>query len=244
MSKKILIVDANAAAAESLRSRLQILAEVQVSADSVSLDAALEQAWDLVVCDHALGALEASDLWQKLQPQRRPVYLYSDKSEVVEGGAWRAAGLSQAFSRLQRADLLLSAEAALQAAPAAPGLSPAFLLVEDSPTVRQFVKVVLKDAFAGCEMIEAEDGRAALAAMKSRRISLIITDLQMPGMDGLSFVQLLRNNAVLKKKPVIVLSGAVTDDARESLTQLEKVQVLAKPAAPDVLIGAVKALLS
>jgi CheY-like chemotaxis protein len=103
---------------------------------------------------------------------------------------------------------------------------------------------VLNQAFPGAEMIEADDGRAALAAMKSSRISLIVTDLQMPGMDGLSFVQLLRNNAVLKKKPVIVLSGAVTDDARESLGQLEKVQILAKPATPDALVGAVKSLLS
>ena len=83
-----------------------------------------------------------------------------------------------------------------------------------------------------------------MAAMKSARVSLIVTDLQMPGMDGMSFVQLLRNNAVLKRKPVLVLSGAVTDEAREGLKALDRVQVLAKPASPEALLAAIKQLLS
>jgi two-component system chemotaxis response regulator CheY len=245
MGKRLLIVDANTVAAENLRSRLAGVAEVQVASDVAALDLAMGAAWDCIVCDASLGALEGNSLWTRLRARERPVYLYTDKSELVEGGAWKGAGLAGAYARTQRADLMMAVEQSLQgAAPAGAGMAPAFLLVEDSATVRQFVKAVLNQAYPGSEMIEADDGRAALAAMKSSRISLIVTDLQMPGMDGLSFVQLLRNNAVLKKKPVIVLSGAVTDDARESLGHLEKVQILAKPATPDMLVGAVKSLLS
>ena len=120
-----------------------------------------------------------------------------------------------------------------------------FLLVEDSATVRQFVKTVLMDSFPGSELIEAADGRTALAAMKNNRVNLIVTDLQMPGMDGLSFVQLLRNNAVLKRKPVLVLSGAVTEEAMEpALASPGKaIQCLSKPVRPEALVSAVKNLL-
>ena len=79
--------------------------------------------------------------------------------------------------------------------------------------------------------------------MKHSHISLIVTDLQMPGMDGMSFIQLLRNNAILKKKPVIVLSGAVNDEIRASLGALAKVQVLTKPASPQQLSDAAHLLL-
>lgn len=244
MSKRILVVDANAVAADNLNARLAGLAEVQIAADPSALDLALGLNWDLLICDASLGPMEGAVLWTRAKVRSQPSFLYTDRGEVVEGGSWRAAGFLGAFTRTQRADLVLAVEGALQGQAPAGGLAPAFLLVEDSATVRQFVKAVLNQAFPGAEMIEADDGRAALAAMKSSRISLIVTDLQMPGMDGLSFVQLLRNNAVLKKKPVIVLSGAVTEDARGSLSQLEKVQILAKPASPDQLVGAVKSLLS
>jgi two-component system chemotaxis response regulator CheY len=241
MSKRILVVDANVALATNLKARLGAFGEVQLVHDVAGLDAALPSAWDLIVTEVALPGLEGAALMTRLQPKRQPVYLYSDQTELVEGDAWKGWGLAEAYTRLQRADLVLSAEKRLDQSQT--GLAPAFLLVEDSPTVRQFVKAVLNQSFPGADIHEAEDGRTALAAMKSSRISLIITDLQMPGMDGLSFVQLLRSNAILKKKPVVVLSGAVTDDARESLGQLERVQVLAKPATPDQLVGAVKTLL-
>lgn len=243
MSKKVLIVDANSVAAENLKARLSAVATVQVAGDAAQLDLALSGSWDAIISDSGLGGADGAAFWAKLQPKRQSVFLYTDKNELVEGSSWKNAGLTGAFSRLQRADLVLAIENALQG-PAASGSAPAFLLVEDSATVRQFVKAVLRQGFPGSEVVEAEDGRAALAAMKSSRVSLIITDLQMPGMDGLSFVQLLRNNAVLKKKPVLVLSGAVTDEARENLSHLDKVQVLAKPAAPDALVDAVKKLLA
>jgi two-component system chemotaxis response regulator CheY len=243
MPKRVLIVDGSILTAENLRLRLSPLADVQVVSEAAAVDSHADQPWDLVVCDAALGGWEGSTLWARLRPKDRPVFLYTDRSELVEGGTWAALGLSRAFTRLQRADLVLAAETLL--APAAvSGAAPAFLVVEDSATVRHYVKQVLNQGYQNCEVLEAEDGKAALAAMKTARISLIVTDLQMPGMDGLSFVQLLRNNAVLKRKPVLVLSGAVSDEARENLRALDRVQVLAKPASPEALLGAVRQLLS
>ncbi len=243
MAKRVLIVDGSSLAAENLKSRLSPLADVTVVSEAGQVEGHANQAWDLVVCDAALGGWEGANLWARLQPKTRPVYLYTDRSDLVDGGTWNSVGVARAFTRLQRADLVLAAETLLMPAAAA-GAAPAFLLVEDSATVRQFVKQVLRQAFEGCEVLEAEDGKAALAAMKTARISLIVTDLQMPGMDGRSFLKVMRNNAVLKRKPVLVLSGAVTDEARENLRALDKVQILAKPASPEALLGAVKILLA
>jgi two-component system chemotaxis response regulator CheY len=243
MPKRVLIVDGSPLTAENLRLRLIPLAEVTVVSEAAAVDRHADQAWDLVVCDAALGPWEGSTLWARLRPKDRPVFLYSDRNDVVDGNSWSALGLSRAFTRTQRADLVLAAETLL-APTAAAGSNHSFLLVEDSATVRHYVRQVLSQGFERCEILEAEDGKAALAAMKSARVSLIVTDLQMPGMDGMSFVQLLRNNAVLKRKPVLVLSGAVTEEARESLKSLDKVQVLAKPASPEALLSAVRQLLS
>lgn len=243
MSFQILIVDANPLSAENLKGRLAHLGQATVLAEAKALDGALARRWDLVVTDWALAELSGPALMNKLGALEKPLYLYTDQTEVVEQGSWRDLGVVQAYTRLQRADLILAVEEALRPVPAA-GANPAFLLVEDSATARQFVKSVLQSAYPGCELFEAEDGRAALAAMRNSRISLIITDLQMPGMDGMSFVQLLRNNGVLKRKPVLVLSGAVTDEIRASLDAFERLRILAKPAQAADLLAAVRLLLA
>ena len=244
MSKRVLIVDASTLAADNLKARLSPMADVTIISDPAQVESHAGQSWDLVVSDASLGGWEGPNLWARLQPKLRPVYLYTERADLVDGGAWGSVGVARAFTRLQRADLVMAAETLLAPAAAPLGSAPAFLLVEDSATVRQYVKQVLRQGYEACEILEAEDGKAALAAMKTARVSLIVTDLQMPGMDGMSFVQLLRNNAVLKRKPVLVLSGAVTDEARESLSTLDKVHILAKPASPDALMGAIKQLLA
>jgi two-component system chemotaxis response regulator CheY len=250
MTQRILLINNYRLASDSLKRRLDHLGDVVVVDDAASLEKALgeDQDWDLVISEWSFGSDEGAALLSRLKPRERPVFLYTERSDVVDVGTWSIQGVQKAFTSTQRADLVLAVEDVLKKAGGSDSGSaltnPTFLLVEDSSTVRQFVKVILKSAFPESSMIEAEDGRTALAAMRSSRISLVITDLQMPGMDGLSFVQLLRNNAVLKKKPVIVLSGAVTDEARSNLASLDKVVVLGKPAQADALVNAVRSLLS
>jgi two-component system chemotaxis response regulator CheY len=244
MPSRILIIDSNPLTAENLRLRLAAFGQVELVAREGEWPAKADQTWDVVVADWSLGNLEGPALFSKLAAPGRTLFLYTESAEVVDGGAWRALGVRAAFSHLRRADLVLAVEQALSSVTASRSGGPlSFLLVEDSATVRQFVKTVLNDSFPGSELIEAADGRTALAAMKNNRVNLIVTDLQMPGMDGLSFVQLLRNNAVLKKKPVLVLSGAVTEEAKASLASLEKLSILEKPVKPETLISAVKGLL-
>src|SRR5262245_46520836 len=88
--------------------------------------------------------------------------------------------------------------------------APSILVCEDSPVVRLYVRRTLENEFPGAQIHEAQDGKSGLAIMKVHKIDLIVTDLQMEGMDGDSFLHLIKRNGVLAKKPVLVLSGLIT----------------------------------
>jgi CheY-like chemotaxis protein len=117
------------------------------------------------------------------------------------------------------------------------------LLVEDSPVVRLYVRRVLENGFAAAQVIEAADGKTAVAAMKTQRVDVIITDLAMEGMDGGSFLQMLKRNAVLAKKPVLVLSGLIPQELRDEFADRADVAFLSKPANALELVESVRKLL-
>src|SRR5262245_33679311 len=108
----------------------------------------------------------------------------------------------------------------------AQGTAMTLLVVEDSPTVRLYVKKVLESSFAQAQLLEAADGKTALNAMKSQKVDLIITDLAMEGMDGGSFLHMLKRNAVLAKKPVLVLSGLIPQELRDEFSSNAEVAFL------------------
>lgn len=122
-------------------------------------------------------------------------------------------------------------------------LAPSILICEDSPVVRIYVRRTLERAFPGAILHEASDGKQGLSVMKANKVDLIVTDLQMEGMDGDSFLHLLKRNGVLAKKPVLVLSGMITQALREEYALRHDVAFLAKPASAEKLIEATQQLL-
>lgn len=122
--------------------------------------------------------------------------------------------------------------------------APSILICEDSPVVRIYVKRTLESHFPGAQIHEAADGKSGLAVMKTSKVDLIVTDLQMEGMDGDSFLQLLKRNAVLAKKPVLVLSGMITQELRAQYADRSDVVFLAKPVAAEKLVEVSAALLA
>ena len=122
-------------------------------------------------------------------------------------------------------------------------LAPSILICEDSAVVRIYVKRTLLGAYPEAKIHEAADGKAGLDVMKANKVDLIITDLQMDGMDGDSFLRLIKRNAVLGKKPVLVLSGMITEEIRLEYAGRPEVLFLAKPATSDQLSKAVGELL-
>lgn len=246
MAQRLLLLESSRLHSSSLKSRLESLgAEVQVVANKDELSAQVGSEFSLAISDASLPGCLENEHFELLKRAGRPVWLWSDDSDLLSNASRQIfLGIQKSFRKLNRADLIHECEQALKKDAAALESPKSFLVVEDSPTVRAYVRRILSDRFPSSEITEAEDGKSALAAMKSSKIDLILTDLQMPGMDGASFVHMLRNNSVLSKKPIIILSGMITAKVREEMASLPRLCFLPKPASPEALEQAVRGLLS
>jgi len=80
------------------------------------------------------------------------------------------------------------------------------LVVDDLEAMRMSVSSILKHLGFAC-ITEAPDGHTALAMLRSDRVDLVITDLDMPGMDGIELLQAVRSDADLKHVPVLFMTG-------------------------------------
>jgi len=79
--------------------------------------------------------------------------------------------------------------------------------------------------------------------MAQKKVDFIITDLQMPGMDGQTFLRKVRSNNILKQKPVLVLSSSDTSALREEFQDDGCLEFLPKPASPEAIVAAIWRLL-
>jgi two-component system chemotaxis response regulator CheY len=84
-------------------------------------------------------------------------------------------------------------------------MSNVILVVDDSDTVRKFVSLSL--TMQGFKVVAARDGMDALEKLPAERVDLVITDLNMPNMDGYEFIKTLRESDQYKDLPVIILSS-------------------------------------
>jgi two-component system chemotaxis response regulator CheY len=78
------------------------------------------------------------------------------------------------------------------------------LIVDDSPTMRQMVAFTLREA--GFEVVEAENGQDALNKITAQKVNIVITDLNMPVMDGFTFIKNVRAMPALKYVPILMLT--------------------------------------
>ncbi len=108
------------------------------------------------------------------------------------------------------------------------------LAVDDSPTMRRIIINTLKRA-GFSDVLEASDGRDALAKMKVEKVNFVITDWNMPEMDGLAFVTALRSMGEYKSLPILmVTTRSVKDDIMEALKAGVN-NYIVKPFTPDTL---------
>jgi two-component system chemotaxis response regulator CheY len=108
------------------------------------------------------------------------------------------------------------------------------LAVDDSPTMRRIIVNTLKRA--GYENVtEASDGKDALAKMKVEQFNFVITDWNMPEMDGLSFVSQVRSSDEFKDMPILmVTTRSVKDDIIEAMKAGVN-NYIVKPFTPETL---------
>ncbi|HUJ13238.1 MAG TPA: response regulator [Thermoanaerobaculia bacterium] len=118
-----------------------------------------------------------------------------------------------------------------------------FLVVEDSPTMRQMISFSLR-RFQNAEIIEAVDGLDALRKLSGPlKIDLILTDINMPVMDGLKLVSMVRQNASLRDIPIIIITTEGAEEDRERGLALGANAYIAKPIQSSHLIRTISELL-
>ncbi|QWV94186.1 response regulator [Geomonas oryzisoli] len=116
------------------------------------------------------------------------------------------------------------------------------LIVEDSPTMRQLIAFALK-RIRGVRIVEANDGVDGLKKLSSERFDLILTDINMPIMDGLKLVSLVRNDANYKAIPIVVITTEGAQEDRERALALGANDYITKPIQPTKILDVAKALL-
>ena len=117
------------------------------------------------------------------------------------------------------------------------------LVVEDSPTMRQLIVFALK-RIRGFQIVEANDGVDGLKKLSAEKFDLILTDINMPIMDGLKLVSMVRNDQNYKETPIIVITteGAIED--RERALALGANEYITKPIQTMKILETVKKLMS
>ncbi|MBV8465817.1 MAG: response regulator [Burkholderiales bacterium] len=115
------------------------------------------------------------------------------------------------------------------------------LLVDDSASLRQVVHVAL--AQAGYEVIEAADGVEGLARLDGRRIHLIISDVNMPKMDGISFVRAVKQNRDYRFTPIVMLTTEAQEDRRLEGQMAGAKAWVVKPFRAEQMLKAVAKLI-
>ena len=119
-------------------------------------------------------------------------------------------------------------------------MSKVILTVDDSASVRQMVRFALSDA--GYTVIEAVDGRDALAKL-TRPVHLVITDLNMPNMDGLALIRAMRANAAYKGVPILMLTTESQDSKKHEGRAAGATGWIVKPFATSQLLAVIRKVL-
>ena len=120
---------------------------------------------------------------------------------------------------------------------------PSILVVEDSPTMRQLITFAMK-RIANAKVIEATDGVDALKKLSSERVDLILADINMPVMDGLKLVSLVKNNQSYKDIPVIIITTEGAKEDKEKAMAIGANAYLPKPIQTQELIKLVNTFLN
>ena len=115
------------------------------------------------------------------------------------------------------------------------------LVVEDNPEAREMVSFVL--SAEGFSVLTAEDGQVALELVRSERPDLIITDIQMPNLDGIEMIKRLREQFKTTIMPIVVMSAFCSGATQDAIAAGANSSA-PKPMQIDYLLNLVKQLLS
>jgi two-component system chemotaxis response regulator CheY len=116
------------------------------------------------------------------------------------------------------------------------------LVVEDSPTMRQLLMFALK-RIKDVEIVEAMDGMDGLRKVTSDQFDLAFVDINMPVMDGLKLISLIRGEESLASMPICVITTEGAQEDRERAIALGANEYLTKPIQANKVLGVAKSML-
>jgi two-component system chemotaxis response regulator CheY len=119
---------------------------------------------------------------------------------------------------------------------------PTALVVEDSPTMRQLIVFALSRV-KGLTCVEADDGVDALKKLAAQRFDIVITDINMPVMDGLKLVKRIRTDEIHRDVPIMIITTEGAEEDRQRALALGATCYIAKPIQAPQVISKVKELL-
>jgi two-component system chemotaxis response regulator CheY len=119
-------------------------------------------------------------------------------------------------------------------------MAKTIMIVDDSASMRRVVGIALKGA--GYDVLEGIDGKDALAKLKGQKVHLIISDVNMPVMDGISFLKSVKQMPAYKFTPVIMLTTESEESKKREGQAAGARAWVVKPFQPERLIDAVQRL--
>ena len=119
-------------------------------------------------------------------------------------------------------------------------MAKTIMIVDDSASLRQVVCIALRNA--GYEVIEGCDGKDALAKLKGQKVHLVISDVNMPNMDGITFVKNLKQMPDYKFTPVIMLTTESQEEKKLAGQAAGAKAWVVKPFQPAQMLAAVAKL--
>lgn len=115
------------------------------------------------------------------------------------------------------------------------------MTVDDSASMRQMISFTLRDA--GYDVVEADDGRDALAKLNASPVHMLISDVNMPNMNGFELVGQVRTNPAYRFIPIIMLTTESHDLKKQTGKSAGATGWIVKPFKPEQLLAVVKKVL-
>jgi len=115
------------------------------------------------------------------------------------------------------------------------------LIVDDSATMRKIImRTIRQSGYSVDNVLEAGNGKEALEVIKDNKVDLVLTDINMPEMDGISFIEVLRALPETKNLPVLIISTEGAEDVVEKAKTLGVKGFVRKPFTPEKIGQALK----
>lgn len=120
-------------------------------------------------------------------------------------------------------------------------MSKTILAVDDSPSMRQMIKLTLRSA--GYDVIEAGDGEQGLSQARGNAVHMVLTDLNMPVMDGMVFIRELRKQPAFAGIPIVFVTTESDAEKKSQAKAAGATAWITKPFQPEQLVAVARKVL-